>query len=108
MLTLAQVMAKRSHALRQDKFYRMKLALRDEQDYSNEPQPEPPQSPTRAVKPVINITYQVDGKSTPIFKELQEQINQLRFQLHQKSVVTEQRGEGEVNNREDITDRLYR
>jgi len=84
MLTLAQVMAKKSYALRQDKFYRMKLALRDEPDYSNEPQPEPPQSPTRAVKPVINITYQVDGKSTPIFKELEEKIKVLEFMVRTK------------------------
>jgi len=59
----------------------MKLALRDEPDYSNEPQPEPPQSPTRAVKPAINVTYQVDGKSTPIFKELQEQVDVLKFMV---------------------------
>jgi len=85
MLTLAQVMAKKSHALRQDKFYRMKLALRDEQDYSNEPQPEPPQSPTRAVKPAINVTYQVDGKSTPAFKELEEKIKVLEFMVRTKT-----------------------
>lgn len=85
MLTLAQVMAKKSYALRQDKFYRMRLALRDEPDYSNEPSPETPQSPTSPTKPVINVTYQVDGKSTPVFRELEEKIKVLEFMVRTQS-----------------------
>ena len=36
MRTLAQVLTDRTRAFRSDKFYRMRLALRDERDYSND------------------------------------------------------------------------
>ena len=42
MRTLGQAMAERTERIRKDHGYRMRLALRDEPDYSNDKQEKPP------------------------------------------------------------------
>lgn len=74
------IMAQRTNEIRNDKFYRTRLALRDQSDYSNEP-PDPLELRVKALEDLLG--QQWTGKQWDFIEQLHRRV------LHLENIVME-------------------